>query len=334
MSTYMRRVLGLGAAATAAAVAHFLNERIVEARATRIERLRACGHLDQICRTPSGDLAAQSSFDRPIVVTGLLDDWPAREWTFDSLRKRIGQALVDTGSSTGGVPFYLVAANAQRGRSGTADLALYVFDSDFSADSGKSCLLEDVDRLPTLTRGSVCEAGAAAEHDDRPVWRWLLAGPEGSGTLIHQDPWGYSSWNALFVGDKRWILFPPSVPRETLHPPRTDLIGRAAACLGLHLPRGACEFMDEVLPALRGQGLGEVDLVQRPGEVIAFPAGWWHAVVNLDATLAWTESFGRTRDLASITHALRRGGLGDFANVVQDEATATSVVQDLPLERK
>ena len=72
------------------------------------------------------------------MVTGLLDDWPAREWTFDSLRKRIGQALVDTGSSTGGVPFYLVAANAQRGRSGTADLALYVFDSNFESATDRN----------------------------------------------------------------------------------------------------------------------------------------------------------------------------------------------------
>ena len=82
---------------------------------------------------------ALANFRRPIIVENLLDEWPAsntRRWSFSALRARIGHALVDCGSSTGGVPFYLVAANAERS-AGRADLALYVFDSDFSDDSGK-----------------------------------------------------------------------------------------------------------------------------------------------------------------------------------------------------
>ena len=78
-----------------------------------------------------------------------------------------------------------------------------------------------------------------------------------------------------------------------------------------------------MLPSLRGRGLGEVELLQRPGEVIAFPAGWWHAVVNLDATLAVTESFGRPCDLPAIWRSLNAGGLAEFAAVVWDEAAAT-----------
>ena len=113
--------------------------------------------------------------------------------------------------------------------------------------------------------------------------------------------------------------FPPSVPREMLQPGRTDAVGRAAGYFGIRLPRSACEFMEEVLPSLRGQGLGEVELLQKPGEVVAFPAGWWHAVVNLDDTLAVTESFGRPRDLPAILAALRAGGLGAYARVVADE---------------
>ena len=88
---------------------------------------------------------------------------------------------------------------------------------------------------------------------------------------MHQDPWSYSSWNASLVGSKRWVLFPPDVSRETLHPPRTDLLGRAAAFVGIALPRRAAAFMDEILPALRGCGHGEVELVQQPGETVAFP---------------------------------------------------------------
>ena len=321
------RPAAAAAAAAAAAFAYMSNERIVEQQAARLDGLRDCAAHCVCPRTPASDANTLRSFDRPIVIVGLTSTWPAlgdgpRGWSFAALRGRIGHALVDCGSSTGGVPFYLVAANAGRGR-GRHDLALYVFDSDFSVEGGKACLLDDVSGLPSLSEGDVFAAGAAAEHDDRPVWRWLLAGPEGSGTLLHQDPWGYSSWNASVVGVKRWVLFPPTVPRETLHPPRTDALARAAACFGLALPRGAAAFMEEVLPGLRGRGLGEVELLQKPGEVVAFPAGWWHAVVNLDATIAVTESFGRPRDLAAILSQLRARGLTEFASVVEREWAAS-----------
>lgn len=218
--------------AAAVAAAYVANERTVEARAARLDRLRDCEvHCTKMRRIPA-ETKALADFDRPIVVTGLIDEWPAREsWSFRGLRQRIGQALVDCGSSTGGVPFYLVAANTERGP-GRHDLALYVFDSDFSEESGKACLLDDFAALPSLTRDDVFAAGEAAEHDDRPVWRWLLAGPAGSGTPVHQDPWSCacnhcnepvklqrtlcmtcccailtdSSWNASLVGVKRWVL--------------------------------------------------------------------------------------------------------------------------------
>jgi hypothetical protein len=84
------------------------------------------------------------------------------------------------------------------------------------------------------------------------------------------------------------------------------------------VPRSACEFMDEVLPCLRNRGLGEIELIQHPGEVVAFPAGWWHAVVNLDATIAVTESFGHERDKAEIVAALTRGGAIAYAKTVMN----------------
>jgi len=81
--------------------------------------------------------------------------------------------------------------------------------------------------------------------------------------------------------------------------------------------------MDVVLPTLRRAGLGHVELLQGPGEVVAFPAGWWHAVVNLTPTLAVTESFGRPRDLPTILDKLRAGCLADFAAEVEaDQACA------------
>ena len=223
-----------------------------------------------------------------------------------------------TGSASGGVPFYLVAHNATSPRPGRHDLALYVFDSEFERDADFESLLEDWQPLVSIAGDDIFACGRARAHADRPSWRWLLAGPPGSGTPIHQDPWGYSSWNASCVGVKRWVLFPPSVPHATLHPPRQDPLGRAARWLtGHEPPRAAAEFMDEVLPALRERKLGHIELLQQPGEVVAFPAGWWHAVVNLTPTIAVTESFGRPRDLDLVLAKLRERGLTALAAEVE-----------------
>ena len=58
--------------------------------------------------------------------------------------------------------------------------------------------------------------------------------------------------------------------------------------------------------------------MQHPGEVVAFPAGWWHAVVNIDATIAVTESFGKRRDIAEILQDLRTSGLADYAGLLEE----------------
>lgn len=81
--------------------------------------------------------------------------------------------------------------------------------------------------------------------------------------------------------------------------------------------------MDEVLPSLRNKGLGEVELIQHPGEVVAFPAGWWHAVVNLDATIAVTESFGHERDIDAIVSALDSKGLQEYSKLVRANGSSS-----------
>ena len=56
----------------------------------------------------------------------------------------------------------------------------------------------------------------------------------------------------------------------------------------------AINYFDYILPRLKekeGHRLNIIEGIQQPGEVIFVPGTWWHAVLNLDNTIAITENF-------------------------------------------
>jgi hypothetical protein len=50
-----------------------------------------------------------------------------------------------------------------------------------------------------------------------------------------------------------------------------------------------------------------LNAVQGPGEVIFVPAGWWHAVLNLDLSLALTHNYCSTANFDSVWRHAKRG---------------------------
>ena len=73
--------------------------------------------------------------------------------------------------------------------------------------------------------------------------------------------------------------------------------------------RGPAAWFAHVYPKCRQpdwRAPSPIEVIQKPGETMYVPAGWWHVVINLDPLcVAVTENFGAPQDFLYIRAALR-----------------------------
>ena len=89
------------------------------------------------------------------------------------------------------------------------------------------------------------------------------------------------------MGHKRWIMIKPG-------PGITKALVRGKHLMQKGEDDEAINYFDYIFPRLKqteGHRLEIIEGIQYPGETIFVPGGWWHAVLNLDHTIAVTENF-------------------------------------------
>ena len=236
----------------------------------------------------------------PVILTGCADHWSARaNWTFEALLSKYGNTLFKCGEDDEGykvkikLKYFLEYVIKQQD-----DSPMYVFDNSFDEHPVAKALMQDFD-IPKYFREDLF---SLVGEKPRPPYRWFLIGPKRSGTGVHIDPLGTSAWNTLVRGRKRWVLFPPGIPKEVVK-------GRKFIKQGED--DEAIDYFTSILPRIKesqkGSGLPIIDFIQYPGDTIFVPGRWWHAVQNIDDTVAITQNFCSSTNFPLVWRKTRRG---------------------------
>ncbi len=240
----------------------------------------------------------------PCILTHATDGWPAapggaRAWSWASLRERFGEHKFKIGSDDDGYAVRLrmrhfVDYVLDPSGAGVDDSPLYVFDGTYGDRDGSKTLLHDYSVPPYFKEDLFGGVG----EKRRPPYRWVVFGPARSGSSLHIDPLATSAWNALLAGRKRWVLLPPGVPRVDCKPRIPGVTdGEAVTWFAHVLPRCMAPDWPHARP---------IQAIQRAGEIMYVPNGWWHAVLNLDHTIAVTQNFVSSSNFAAAWRHTRK----------------------------
>lgn len=213
------------------------------------------------------------------IITGVMDDWKAmKKWPFEQFQHdpRIADGVF-VGQRSTPVPLTnYVTYLKERAANETAPWVIFmsdVFDlyPELRMDYTVPDFFSESDDFLT-----------GLDDDLRLDWRWIIMAAKRSGSGWHVDPANTTGWLALIQGAKLWGMYPPSV----YHIPGVKNNNYKKRDYDME---DAFYWWIYTRPYLKSNL--PIECVQKPGDIVFIPSGWWHAVLNLDDTVSVTQNF-------------------------------------------
>ena len=213
---------------------------------------------------------------KPVVIRGLIDDWPARQkWSLSWFSEKYGNIYTNVFASgneakSSQMRFKKMFAKMQAGE------VIY-----------SSWYVKEI--FPIISPDYPLANKIFSERQ----FNWLLDLPEklhgemnvifignkGTGIKNHQDSMGTHLWSAQITGRKRWIVSPPEAS-AFMHQGEADWL-RHPESIAKYPEFAEAKALDFILEA---------------GEVLILPAGWWHQTEIL------ADSISITHDIVNETN--------------------------------
>ena len=226
---------------------------------------------------------------KPVVLQGLMDDWPATlKWSDEYLREKWGHLDVPTGhcfKPEGKVKLneYLDYMQAvERGEVDVSEIPPLYMEGWYYKKDPQDCgnIQDDYPVLPMFDVDWFEKPWFPSYFD--PCAHGLLIGAKGVYTKPHYDQLGTHSWNAHIRGRKRWAVADPKYWPYCYE--------KEAAQTGGYLPGFDMEAPDlEKYPEMAK--IHYWTSTVEPGEIMWFPMMWLHQAKSLDASVGVTHNY-------------------------------------------
>lgn len=217
---------------------------------------------------------------RPAVVRDAFSYWPhASKWRIEKIAERFADRSVPAYET--GEEVNLADQLNRIVQSSSDEPEPYIRNLNVITELPE--LLPDLSpAIPLSTPNRICSPllpGRLFPRDGH-LLELFVGGPGSGFPYVHYDDPVMHTWSLLLQGSKEWTLFAPSdgaylYPKKDFH-----YHSRIADVDDVDLER--FPLFEKATP---------VKHVQKPGELLFVPAGWWHTAKNLQPslTIAWDQ---------------------------------------------
>jgi len=238
--------------------------------------------------------------NKPVILTDQVPTWPAwKRWNKKDLIERFHGKTFQVGRVETTLDKYFIYCAESHD-----EKPIYLFDNLYG-DKYPDMLDDYV--VPSYFR---TDYFALLNKKDRPSYRWILMGPPRSGSTFHKDPNSTSAWNGLISGLKMWIMYPPDCPPPAVFPSKDE----AEVTTPVSVTEWMLRFYKEVS---RPSAVKPIQCLQRPGDLIYIPNGWWHQVLNIEECIAVTQNVVCDANLLNVVKFLKAKKRPDVWNAFQ-----------------